>query len=297
MSRFAAGAGLRLLAVFLITCMSALIHAVGEAAALGQIIFWRSAVALVPIILYMSVCGDFPAALRTRRPGSHALRSLFGAFSMGCSFLSLIHLPVANASALGYLAPVLTLPLAALWLGERLTPRLALAVAAGFGGAMAFLWEALEAPGSGALTGLAAGLAYALTMAVMRVHVKQLTKTESTASIAFYFALTCAVGGLASLPFGWPVLPIWQIAALAAAGLLGGLAHIAATEAIARAPVSAIAPFDFTGLVWAAGFDLVIFAHLPGLWGSIGMAAILTAALLALRPGRASVSAESFSRR
>lgn len=139
MPRFAAGAGLRLLAVFLVTCMSALIHAVGEAAALGQIIFWRSGVALVPILLYMAASGDFPSGLRTRRPGGHVMRSLFGAFSMGCSFLSLIYLPVANASALGYLAPVLTLPLAALLLGERLTPRLLLAVAAGFAGAMAFL--------------------------------------------------------------------------------------------------------------------------------------------------------------
>lgn len=145
----------------------------------------------------------------------------------------------------------------------------------------------MEAPGSGALIGLAAGLAYALTMAVMRVHIKTLTRTESAASIAFFFAVTCTVIGLASLPFGWPVLALWQLAALAGAGVLGGLAHIAAAEAIARAPVSAVAPFDFTGLVWAAGIDALIFAHLPGLWAGIGMAAIVAAALLALTPARA----------
>jgi drug/metabolite transporter (DMT)-like permease len=81
--------------------MWALIDAVGEAAAPGQISFWRSAVALLPITVFMMLRGDFPAALRMRRPAGHALRSHFGSFSMGCSFLSLIFLLVANASALG----------------------------------------------------------------------------------------------------------------------------------------------------------------------------------------------------
>ena len=66
-----------------------------------------------------------------------------------------------------------------------------------------------------------------LTMAVVRVHIKAMTRTESAATIALYFALICSLIGLATLPFGWPALTPTDLSLLAIAGLLGGLAHIA----------------------------------------------------------------------
>ena len=169
---FLQGVGLRLLAAFLMTAMSAVIHAVAQEAALGQIIFWRSAVALIPICLYMAARGEFPHALRTQKPGLHVVRSLFGAFSMALSFLALAYLPVANVQAIGYLAPVLVLPLAAVMLGERLTKAIIGAVIIGFGGVIALLWEAMSLPGEGAVIGVAAGLCFAVTMAFVKVHTK-----------------------------------------------------------------------------------------------------------------------------
>jgi drug/metabolite transporter (DMT)-like permease len=275
------GIGLRLLAVLLITAMSAVIHAVGTRAALGQIIFWRSVVALVPIVLYMALRSDLPRALRTRHPRLHLTRGLFGAASMAFSFVSLIYLPVANAQALAYLAPVLTLPLAALHLGERLRPVTLIAVTLGFAGALLILWQSLDM-GQTAWIGVAAGLAYAMTMAVVRVHIKAMTRTESAATIAFYFAVICAGIGLCTLPFGWPQLTTSDLMLLIASGLLGGLAHIASTEAVARAPVSTIAPFDFTGLIWAIGFDAVLFSVLPAPLAIAGMGTILIAGLLVI---------------
>ncbi len=260
--------------------MSAVVHAVADRVPIGQIIFWRSAVALVPICLYMALRGQFPAAMATRRPGLHLTRSLFGALSMVFSFVSLAYLPVANAQALAYLAPVLTLPLAALLLGERIGRAVVGAAALGFGGVIAMLWAALEAPGQGALIGVAAGLGYALTMAFVRVHIKTMTASESPATIAFWFAVVSALVGLASLPLGWASLDAATLALLAATGLLGGLAHIAATEAVARAPVSVLAPFDFTGLVWALGFDILLFGVVPGPVAMMGVAAIGVAAVL-----------------
>nr|WP_289846937.1 DMT family transporter [Tritonibacter mobilis] len=280
---------MRILAVFLITAMSALIHAVGQQAELGQIIFWRSAVALVPITIYAALRRGAQAGLRaqlsTRNPRGHILRSLFGAFAMLCSFASLIWLPVANAQALSYLAPVLTLPLAAHFLGERLSVPVILGAILGLLGAVAFLWDAHETPGQGALWGIGAGLAYALTMAVVRVHVKALTRNETPAAIAFYFALTCSVIGLATLPFGWLALTPSVWALLIGAGLLGGLAHIASTEAVARSPISALAVFDYTGLIWAMLFDLLLFSHVPTPLSWLGIIAIAAAALFgAWRP-------------
>ncbi len=275
---------LRLLAVFLITAMSAVIHAVGDQAALWQVIFWRSAIALIPIVLYAlwqgRGRGGLRAQLGTRNPTGHLIRSLFGAFSMLCSFVSLIYLPMANAQALAYLAPVLTLPLAVFLLGERLSRWVICGAILGLAGACAFLWDATEAPGQGALIGVLAGLGYAVTMAFVRVHVKTLTKNDSAAAIAFYFALTCSVLGLATLPFGWMALTVEGQMMLIAAGLLGGLAHIASTEAVARSSVSSLAALDYTGLVWAMGFDQLLFAHWPTPLSWAGIVAILAAATM-----------------
>ncbi len=284
----APGVLLRLTAAFLITAMAAVIHAVADVVPLGQIIFWRSAVAIVPICVYAALRGGFPRALATRHPLLHLTRGGFGVLSMALSFLSLTYLPVANAMALSYLAPVLTLPLAAVLLGERLSPRILMAVGLGFAGVLAMLGAALEMPGEDALIGVAAGLGFALTTAFVRVHIKTMTATETASAIAFYFALTGAVIGLATMPFGWVALASPDLVGLVAAGLLGGLAHIAATEATARAPVSALAPFDFTGLVWALGFDLLLFQVVSGGWGLIGVLAISAAALTVTLAPRAS---------
>lgn len=274
------GIGLRLLAAFLITAMSAMVAVATREVGLGQIVFWRSAVALIPICAYMAWCREFPSAIATRRPGLHLTRSLFGALSMALSFLSLAWLPVANAQALGYLAPVLTLPLAAWILGERIGPLAWGAAALGFGGVLLMLGAALEAPGQGALIGVAAGLGYAVTMAFVRVHIKAMTAVERPATIAFWFAVVSALAGLATWPFGWampsPQMMLW----LLGAGLMGGLAHVAATEAAARAPVAVLAPFDFTGLVWALLFDAALFGVMPDGLGLMGVAAITGAALL-----------------
>lgn len=285
MNHILTGAGLRILAVFLITAMSAVIHAIGDHIEVGQIIFWRSAFAIIPILGYMALQGNFPNGLKTSYPRLHLTRGLFGVVTMAASFVSLIYLPVANAQALGFLAPVLTLPLAAIMLKEKLSPAIISAVLLGLAGVILILFNALEIPGEGALIGVIAGLIYAFLMAFLRVYVKNMTRTESTATIAFYFALSGSLVGLATIIFGWTLPNATQWLMLCGAGLLGGLAHIAGTESVRLAPVSVVAPFDFTGLIWAAGFDIILFRHFPAPIAIAGMLMITAAALIVtIRP-------------
>lgn len=278
-----AGLMLRLLSVFLMASMAAAVHGAAQDATIGQIMVWRSAFALVPVLIYASLKGDLINALRTRHPQKHMLRSLFGAASMAMSFVSLAYLPVANAQALAYLAPVFSLPVAAIALSETLSPRLIWAVAVGFFGALMLLWTSFELPGKGAFIGVLAGLGYAVTMAWVRVHMKRMMETETAASVAFYFAVVSTLVGLATFPFGWRALSPEAMALLVAAGILGGCGHIASAEALARAPVSKVATIDFTGLIWAVGFDVIIFAHSPDWLSILGMTAILGAAALTFK--------------
>ncbi|SMR81507.1 EamA domain-containing membrane protein RarD [Aliiroseovarius halocynthiae] len=281
------GITLRVLSVFLMTAMSAAVHTAAQTVPVGQIMFWRSITALIPITLYVWLIGAFPHGVVPKRLGLHVTRGLFGAFSMFLSFVSLAYLPVANVQAIAYLAPVLTVPLAAFLLKEDPPKSLYIWVTIGFVGVLFVLWDALEAPEERMWIGVSAALGYALTMAFVRVHIKKMTHTESASAIAFSFAIISACVGLSTLLFGWSELNWTEMRWLALAGLLGGAGHIASSEAVARTRVSMLAPYDYTGLIWALTFDFLLFATLPHLMGWAGMIMIIVAAVaVALMPRR-----------
>ncbi|WP_417766987.1 DMT family transporter [Stappia sp.] len=283
-----AGIALRLAATGLFACMSLCVRLASFEAPVGQIVFWRSAVALVPIVIYLMILGRFPAALATRNPLGHLRRSAFGCAAMFFSFLCLASLPLALATALGFLAPLVAIPFAMIFLKERPAPLVIGAAGLGFAGIGLMLAPAFNgpAPDITTLVGIAAGLACAITTASAKVEIKRLTASEPAGTIAFYFALVCALAGLATAPFGWSDASGTTLLWLAGAGLCGGLAHIAMTEALARAPVSTLAPFEYTAMIWAMGFDLAVFALVPSPLGLAGAAVVVAAAaLIAFAPG------------
>lgn len=269
-----AGIALRLLATLFFSLMSLSVRLASVEAPVGQIVFWRSAVALVPILVYLAWRGQLRHGLRTERPLGHVKRSLYGCAAMFFSFLSIAHLPLALATALSFLAPLIVVPLAIATLGERPGIVVVAATLLGFLGVGLMLWPAMVGPelAVGTLIGVGAGLACAATTALAKTEIKRLTATEAPAAIAFYFAVVCAVCGLATWPFGWADVGHTALLALIASGLFGGFAHIAMTEAVARAPVSTLAPFEYTAMIWAILFDLAVFAlwpELPSLFGAL----------------------------
>lgn len=278
----AGGVMLRLLATFLFAAMSLAVRLAAIEAPVGQIMFWRSAVALGPILIYLWWRGDLPHGLKTRRPLGHFKRSALGAAAMLFSFLSLAHLPLSLATALSFLAPLITIPAATAILREQPSSLVLGATVAGFLGVIVMLIPAFTRPevAFGTLIGVGAGVLCALTTAFTKIEIKKLTATEAPAAIAFYFVVVSAFGGLLSLPLGWANSSATGLMALIASGILGGLAHIAMTEAIARAPASTLAPFEYTAMIWALLFDLVVFAMVPDAFGIIGALAIVVAAAM-----------------
>ncbi len=280
------GIVLRVVATLLFTLMALSVRLASVEAPTGQIVFWRSVVALVPIVLYLAWRGQLPGGLKTSRPMGHLLRSLLGGSAMFFSFISLAHLPLVMATALGFLAPLLVVPAAIMFLRERPGHVVIAASVAGFSGVLVMLWPAMQGPlmegtafDRSTLIGMAAGIAMAVVTAAAKVQIKALTATEAPGAIAYYFAVICSVLGLLTLPFGWSSPNKTALLALMASGLFGGLAHIAMTEALARAPASTLAPFEYTGLIWAVFFDVAIFAVLPTSLGLLGAAMIVVAAM------------------
>ncbi|PJI84669.1 EamA domain-containing membrane protein RarD [Yoonia maricola] len=255
------GTALRILSGVLFTGMIVCVKAVSEAAPLGQIVFFRSVFALIPLLIFLMLRREFPTGLRTKRPLGHLVRSAFGAAAMFTSFATVALLPLAEATLLAQLSPVLTAIIAVLVLSERLTKWRVLGLALGLAGVIVLVWPDL---GGGAvdqarLIGIGLGLLTALLTAFALIMVRRLTRTESPGAIAFYFVVASMARGLLTLPWGWALPDARTLMLLVLAGLFGGFAHIAMTVSFSYAEASRLAPFEYVALLWPIIADLLIF--------------------------------------
>lgn len=281
------GVILRILSTLAFALMGACIKALGDSVPLGQVVFFRSAVALLPLVAYLSWRGDWPGGLRTSRPLGHIGRCLMGAAAMFTSFATIRLLPLAEATMLSYLAPVMLALLAWALLGEQLTARRIAGVALGLAGAAAFCLPAFAGvlPDAGGL-GVVLGLVTAVLTAGALLQVRHLTMLgEGAGAIAFWFAVISAIGGLATLPLGWVWPTPTGLALLIGTGLAGGLAHILMTLSFAHADASALAPFEYLSVLWAVVLGFAFFAEVPGLAFLLAGPLVLAGAFIA-RPAR-----------
>src|SRR5690625_575884 len=104
---------------------------------LGQIVLFRSAFAMIPLVIFLYVRREFPHGLATRRPVGHLLRSGFGAAAMFASFAAVARLPLADATLVQYTTPLVTSILGGVILGETLTRSRLTGLALGISGVLA----------------------------------------------------------------------------------------------------------------------------------------------------------------
>jgi drug/metabolite transporter (DMT)-like permease len=242
--------------------MAALIKAAAVPA--GQAVFFRSFFAMPVIVVWLAARGQLSTGFYVARPWGHALRGVLGTTAMGLGFAGLLFLPLPDATALGYAAPMLTVLFAALILGERVRLYRLSCVALGLVGVLIVLMPRLGAGGGdGALLGAVLVLAGAVFAALAQITIRRLVQTEKTPAIVFYFSLTASVLTLATLPFGWvwPTLAQWAL--LIGAGLLGGLGQILLTSSYRWADASLVAPFEYASILFALAIGYFVFAEVP----------------------------------
>jgi len=277
---------LKLIAAFLFAMMSVLVRWVGERYPVGQVVFYRSAFAILPVVIIYAWRRELMAAIRIGRPFRHLGRGLTAVGAMFCNFSSLARLPVVDATAISYVSPLFTVALSAIFLKERVRIYRWSAVIVGFAGVLVMLSPHLDvsrnAANSVAVAGAVFGLVGAFFSAGSTVQTRALAKSETTSSIVLYFSIICAVAGLATLPFGW-LTPTWpEFAALIAIGIFGGLAHIFLTESYRLAEASLVAPFDYTSMLWALLLGYLVFGELPDALVFVGAAIIASAGLFVI---------------
>lgn len=248
--------------------MSALVRALGEGVPVGQVVFFRSAFAVLPVIAIYAATRQLGTAVRTRRPLGHVGRGLIGAAGMFMSFAALARLPLADVTVISFASPLITVALAAIFLNERVRIYRWSAVIVGFLGVLVMLAPHLDVGRLSSHTPAeSVGAMLALVSAVCNagavIQTRRLTDTETTSSIVLYFSLVCAAAGLATLPLGWPVPDMRELAILVAIGILGGFGHILLTDSYRYAPASVVAPFDYTAILWAFVIGYAMFGEVP----------------------------------
>ncbi len=278
------GIMLKVASVIVFVLMQTCIKSAGPDVPAGQITFYRSAFAIVPIIVYLGIERELRGAFYTRSPLGHLKRGLLGILSMGFGFYGLVNLPLPDAIAIGYSTPLLAVVFAAIFLKETVRIYRWTAVVIGMLGVVIISWPKLTMFEEGGMESQQAlGAASVIMSAVLAgfamIQTRQLVRTEKTATIVLYFSLAGAVFSLASLPFGWAALTTSQALFLIGAGFCGGVGQVLLTECYRNADVSTVAPFEYTSILLGIGIAYLLFGDVPTASMLVGTAITVSAGI------------------
>lgn len=279
---------LKILSALAFTLMSAVAKVISSRYPVGEIIFCRSFFALFPLIVWLQWRGELPSALHTKNIGGHLKRSLIGSLGMFCGFSALALLPLPDAVAIGYAAPLMVVVLAAIVLKERIRMYRWSAVVIGFIGVLIMLSPHLDASdlarglSPGPTLGAALALMGAFCSAGATIEIRRLTTTEKTGAIVFYFMAMTTLLGLATSLLGWTMPDRMDAGFLVLIGILGGFGQIMLTQSYRFADTSLIAPFEYTTMIWAVAVGWFFFGEVPVKAIAIGSAIVVLAGLFVI---------------
>lgn len=257
------GIALKLLSVLLFVVMDAISKHLTVDYPTFQIVFFRFAFAFLPLLPFLIRDGGVEA-LRTKRLFAHLSRGLLGLGAMVLFIFAVARLPLADTASITFAAPLIATALSVPLLAEKVGFRRWIAIAVGFLGVLIIMKPGVTIFNLAALAALGGAGCSAMTVILIR----SMTRTERSSTIVFYFTLTGMAGGLCALPFVWVTPSPMGFLLLVSMGLIGGIAQMALTSSLDRAPVSLLAPFEYTKLLFASGFDFVLWATVPG-WSTI----------------------------
>jgi drug/metabolite transporter (DMT)-like permease len=242
-----------------------------------QVVWARYAVNVALLFVVLNPW-TVPGLFRAKRPGLQILRSGFLVLSTGCNFFALQFLPLADAVAIMYTAPMIVALLAGVVFGQWLGPRRAVAVAVGFAGILI-----VTRPGLGGIHWAAAlSLAAAASYACYQIATRLLAGQDSTATTLTYSGL---VGALVLTPFVPSVFVApkggLDLALMIACGASATLGHYMLILANKHMPAQALAPFGYVQIVWMTLAGWWVFGDVPG-WPTIVGAGVVIASGLYL---------------
>ena len=238
-------------------------------------IAWLRFLVFAIIMVPAMVPGSPLYAMPTKSLGLQLVR---GAALLGSSLLfitGLRYLPIAEASATGFVSPLFVTALSIIFLSERVGLRRWLATAAGLVGVLIILRPGTSAFHLAAVLPLVSALCWATTLIMTRM----MSGREHAATVMTYSSIAGVAIISALVPFVW-VAPSWHDILF---GILIGVASTAGqwivVLAFRYADASVLAPFSYTQLVWVSTLGFLIFGEVPDLWTVVGAAFIVASGL------------------
>ena len=293
------GIALIILAMFFISVNDMLIKLLSVSYPLHQMVFIRSAIGIVFSLTILQFEGGL-ASLRPRRVGLHALRALCLVVANMAFFAGLAVIPLADATALFFVAPLFITLLSIFFLGEKVGIRRLAAVVVGFIGVLVMLRPGSDAAGPTTLRlVLLLPVVGAFAYAVMQILTRRLADTATASAMAVYVQTTFImvstlfwliagdgrfVEGLTnpSMVFllrawTWPTADDWML--LAILGATSAVIGYSLAQAYRTANAATIAPFEYTAMPMSIFWGWLMFGHLPDAWVAIGILLIAIAGL------------------
>lgn len=268
------GIGLLITAELLFATMDTLAKYLGQQMPVPMVAWGRYAFHLGFMLMFFPGRRLLPL-LRVRQVKLTLLRGVLLLTATMSFFTAIRYIPLADAVAIGFVAPLFVVALSIPMLGETVGPRRWAAVLIGLVGVIVIV-----RPGFGDVHwayGLMIFMAF--IFAVFVIVTRMLTRTEETLSILFYAALMGTVGTSLLLPFFWQT-PTWeQLGWMAAMGAIGGVSQWLMINAYKVATASTLAPFQYVQITFAAFWGYMVFGDIPDLWVIVGGTIVIASGL------------------
>lgn len=239
-----------------------------------ELMFWRSLMGMVIVLVIIRIRTGNLATIRTQHIGLHVTRNVFHFFGQNMWFYGISVIPLSQLVALEFTMPIWVLLLAPLFLGESLTARKLLVAMLGFIGVLIVAQPGVQPISSGHLAGIAAAIGFAINL----IFTRKIMRYDAVLCVLFWMTCSQMIMGLGlSLGMGytWPSLAMvpWLII-LAITGLT---AHYSLTSALGLAPAMVVAPMEFARLPIIALVGVFVYAESLDPAVFLGAAVIFTA--------------------
>jgi len=267
-----------MMSILLFSFMDASVKWLGAIYPTAQIMFFRCAIALIPVAVIIYLRGGL-GILKTGHRQLHLLRSVLGIGAMGFAFYAFSLMPLAEAISILHTAPLFMTALSVLLLRERVGVRRWSAIIVGFIGMLIMVRPGADMLTSGSLYMLTAAFLIGCTTIIIR----HLGRIDDPVCITFYFTVTGVLVSLLGIFIqGWQQPPLTDLALLFLVGLFGGMAQYLMTLAYRHLAVGILAPLKYLTIAFGGSIGYLVWGEIPDLQSIIGICVIVAAGLYTL---------------
>jgi drug/metabolite transporter (DMT)-like permease len=270
------GVAFSLVAYFLYSCCDAIIKGFGSGLTVFEIAFWTALFSFVPAIFTKPKDENWLRFWDMKHPFLVNLRSITGLVGNFCIIFAFTHIPLAEVYSIAFLAPIFVVALSIVFLHEEVRWQRWLFLAASFCGVLLVVRPGFRDLQLGHLAALCAALMGGITTTTLRKVAPVETRVSLLGIPLGYIVI---INGFLMLPtFQWPSLQ--EFVMLITIGAIGGTSNIIFIAATRRAPVSQIAPAQYSQIAWAVIFGAIFFTEYPDLITYLGLAVVATGGIM-----------------